>query len=203
MSVMLCVEGGGDSRVLKIKCRQGFAELMANTGFSGRMPKVAACGSRDKAFERFQTELEIGKRLPMLLVDSEDLVKDANAPNNALGAWNHLQEHDGWQRPKTANDDQAQLMVTTMETWLVADPKAVSKHFPGMNDNKLPPGIDLEGRSKKDILATLKAATSNSQKGEYKKGRDSFDLLANLNPEELKSKLPHFRRFVQALDAIL
>ena len=101
------------------------------------------------------------------------------------------------------SDDQAQLMVTTMETWLVADPNTVIKHFPGMSNKKLPSGIDLEGRTKKDVLAALKKATSSSKKGEYKKGRDSFDLLAKLNPVELKSKLPHFSRFVKALEAIL
>ena len=202
MSVMLCVEGGGDSRVLKIKCRAGFAALIDRASFTGRLPKIAACGSRDKAFERFRTEMEKGERFPMLLVDSEDLVKEAHSPNNPSGAWNHLHERDGWPRPKTANDDQAQLMVTTMETWLVADPTAVAKHFPGMDEKKLP-SVDLESRSKDDILAALENTTSQSNKGKYKKGRDSFDLLANLNPEELKNKLPHFRRFVEALDAIL
>ena len=93
-------------------------------------------------------------------------------------------------------------MVTTMETWLVADATAVINHFPGINSNKLP-SVDLESRSKEDILAALENTTSQSNKGKYKKGRDSFELLANLNPEELKDKLPHFRRFVEALDAIL
>ena len=203
MSIMLCVEGGGDSRVLKIKCRQGFAELMINAGFGGRSPKVAACGSRNMAFERFQTELKSGKRIPILLVDSEDIVDGANGAYNPSGAWRHLSDRDKWQRPKAASDDQTQLMVTTMETWLVADPNAVIKHFPGMNDKKLPAGVDLEGRTKKDILSALEKATSGSKKGKYKKGRDSFDLLSKLNPDELKSKLPHFRRFVNALDARL
>ena len=203
MSIMLCVEGGGDSRVLKIKCRQGFAELMINAGFGGRSPKVAACGSRNTAFKRFQTELKSGKRFPILLVDSEDLVDGANGPDNPSGAWRHLADRDKWQRPKAASDDQAQLMVTTMETWLVADPNAVIKHFPGMSDKKSLPSVDLESRTKKDILAALNKATSGSQKGEYKKGRDSFDLLGKLNPEELKTKLPYFRRFAKALDAIL
>ena len=203
MSMMLCVEGGGENRALQIKCRQGFAKLMENSRFIGRLPKVAACGSRNVAFKRFQTEFKSGKRFPILLVDSEDLVDGANGPDNPYGAWRHLADRDGWQRPKAASDDQAQLMVTTMETWLVADPSAVIKHFPGMSDKKSLPSVDLESRTKKDILAALNKATSGSQKGEYKKGRDSFDLLGKLNPEELKTKLPYFRRFAKALDAIL
>ena len=203
MSIMLCVEGGGESRALQIKCRQGFAKLMENSRFIGRLPKVAACGSRNVAFKRFQTELKSGKRFPILLVDSEDLVDGANGPDNPYGAWRHLADRDGWQRPKAASDDQAQLMVTTMETWLVVDPNALIKHFPSMNSTKLPDDNNLESRTKEDILVALKRATSSSNKGEYKKGRDSFDLLAKLNPDELKSKLPHFRRFVESLDARL
>ena len=167
------------------------------------MPRVVACGARNQAFDRFQTELKIGKRYPMLLVDSEDLVDGANGPDNPSGAWRHVADRDNWQRPKAASDDQAQLMVTTMETWLVADPNALIKHFPSMNSTKLPDDNNLESRTKEDILAALKRATSSSSKGEYKKGRDSFDLLGKLNPDELKSKLPHFRRFVNALDTVL
>ena len=203
MSVALYVEGGGDDKDLKSECRRGFAKLLANMGFKGRLPKIVACGPRNDAYDDFRTALGQGLRHPIMLIDSEDLVNETNAPNNPSGAWNHLTACDKWQRPKAASDDQAQLMVTTMETWLVADPSAVIKHFPGMSDKKSLPSVDLESRTKKDILAALNKATSGSQKGEYKKGRDSFDLLGKLNPEELKTKLPYFRRFAKALDAIL
>lgn len=202
MSVTLFVEGGGDGKDLKSECRRGFRELLTNVGFGGRMPTIVACGPRNDAFDDFQTALKQDLNLPILLVDSEDLVKEANSPNNPLGAWNHLHERDGWEKPKAASDHQAQLMVTTMETWLIADPTAVINHFLGINDKKLP-SVNLESRRKEDILDALENTTSQTNKGKYKKGRDSFDLLAKLNPEELKNKLPHFRRFVEALDAIL
>ena len=203
MSVALYVEGGGDDKDLKSECRRGFAKLLANMGFKGRLPKIVACGPRNDAYDDFRTALGQGLRHPIMLIDSEDLVNETNAPNNPSGAWNHLTACDKWQRPKAASDDQAQLMVTTMETWLVADPNALIKHFPSMNSTKLPDDNNLESRTKEDILAALKRATSSSNKGEYKKGRDSFDLLGKLNPDELKSKLPHFRRFVESLDARL
>ena len=202
MSVTLYVEGGGDYKALKSECRRGFKKLLKNSGFDRGSIKVNACGPRNDAFDNFRTALKQNKTYPILLVDSEDLVKEANSSNNPSGAWNHLHERDGWQKPKSASDDQAQLMVTTMETWLIADSTAVINHFPGVNVKKLP-SFCLEGRSKKDILAALKKVTSTSKRGEYKKGRDSFDLLGNLDPEELKGKLPHFRRLVNALDAIL
>ena len=203
MSVTLYVEGGGNGKDLKSECRRGFTKLLTNIGFKGRLPKIVACGPRNDVLDDFRTALGQGLRHSIMLVDSEDLVDETNAPNNPSGAWRHLADRDKWQRPKAASDDQAQLMVTTMETWLVADPSAVIKHFPGMSDKKSLPSVDLESRTKKDILAALNKATSGSQKGEYKKGRDSFDLLGKLNPEELKTKLPYFRRFAKALDAIL
>ena len=166
MNFTLYVEGGGDYKDLQSECRRGFTKLLTNMGFKGRLPKVRASGPRNDAFDDFQTALKQGRTHPILLVDSEDLVKEANSPNDPSGAWNHLISRDKWQRPKAASDDQAQLMVTTMETWLVADPNAVIKHFPGMNDKKLPAGVDLEGRTKKDILAALEKATSGSKKGE-------------------------------------
>ena len=92
-------------------------------------------------------------------------------------------------------------MVTTMETWLLADRVAFVAHFHGMNPNALPPDNDLENRSKDDIASDIEAATRSSSKGVYNKGRDSFDLLGKVNPNELKAKLPHFKRFIDALAA--
>ena len=137
----------------------------------------------------------------MLLVDSEDLVASVNQPHNTAGAWQHLQIRDGWARPPGATDDQAQLMVTTMETWLLADRPTFVAHFRGINESSLPPDTDLENRSKSDISSAIDAATRSSSKGTYKKGRDSFELLGKVNPDELKAKLPHFKRFVDTLDA--
>ena len=165
--------------------------------------RVIACGSRNAAFDRFETALGGVKDYPVLLVDSEGPVASANQLHNPSGAWRHLQSQDRWQRPSAAQDDQAQLMVTCMETWLVADRSAVGSHFPGMNQNTLPPSVGLEGLRKEDVSAALGNATSPSRKGRYDKRRDSFDLLGKVDPVELKRELPHFRRFIDALDAHL
>lgn len=122
MSVTVYVEGGGDSAELKGQCRRGFRELLANAGFGGRLPRVVACGPRNRAFRNFERALRNGDGHPILLVDSEDPVTGADRSDaNPSGAWRHLLRRDGWTRPSGAADDQAQLMVTTMETWLLAD----------------------------------------------------------------------------------
>ena len=94
-------------------------------------------------------------------------------------------------------------MVTTMETWLLADRRTFIACFPDMNTNALPPDTDLESRSKPDVAAALGSATQSSRKGRYHKGNHSFDLLGKVESEELKSRLPHFRRFIETLDARL
>lgn len=204
MSVKVYVEGGGDRAELKTRCREGFSKLIDKAGFAGRMPGVVACGSRNAAFDRFQTALRSarGDDYPILLVDSEDPIADANRPDaDASGAWRHLAQRDGWARPDGVADDQAQLMVTAMETWLLADRQALAAYFPGMNTNALLPDTALEDRRKEDVLQALEDAARPSSKGGYAKGRDAFALLAQADPATLGSRLPHFRRFVAALEA--
>ena len=94
-------------------------------------------------------------------------------------------------------------MVTTMETWLLADRRTFIDYFRDMNANALRPDADLENRSKQDVSAALRNATQSSRKGCYHKGNHSFDLLGKVEPEELKSRLPHFRRFIETLEARL
>ena len=204
MSVTVYVEGGGDSAELKGQCRKGFQKLLANAGFGGRLPRVVACGARNQAFRNFKRALHDGDGYPILLVDSEDPVAEADRSDaNPSGAWRHLSRRDDWTRPSGAKDDQAQLMVTTMETWLLADRQTLIAYFPAVSASALPPDADLESRRKPDVTAALRNATQSSSKGRYHKGNHSFDLLGRIAPEELKSRLPHFRRFVETLDARL
>ncbi len=209
MSVTVYAEGGGDRAQLKAQCRKGFQKLLDKAGFGGRLPRVVACGSRNDAFRDFRIALR--KRIehkedeyPVLLVDSEDPVAGADRSDaNPSGAWRHLERRDRWTRPSDAADDQAQLMVTTMETWLLADRRTLIAYFPAMNANALPPDGDLESRRKEDVSDTLRNATRSSSKGRYHKGHHSFDLLGEVQPKELEDRLPHFRRFVEMLDARL
>ena len=213
MSVTVYVEGGGDSAELKGQCRKGFQKLLANAGFGGRLPRVVACGARNRAFRNFERALRDGDGYPILLVDSENPVADDNQPDaNPSGAWRHLSgPPDSWDIPPGAEDDQAQLMVTTMETWLLADRQTlVAYFFPAAMSGSArsasappPDADDLESRRKKEVSDALRNATQSSSKGRYHKGKHSFDLLGKVQPEKLKRRLPHFRRFVETLDARL
>ena len=204
MSVTVYVEGGGDSAQLKAQCRKGFRELLIKAGFGGRLPKVVPCGPRDRAFRSFEKALRDGDGYPILLVDSEYPVAEADRSDaNPSGAWRHLSRRDDWTRPSGAKDDQAQLMVTTMETWLLADKQTLITYFPAVRASALLPDTDLESRREEEVYDALRKATKPSSKGRYHKGNHSFDLLGKVRTEELKSRLPHFRRFVETLDARL
>lgn len=96
----LFVEGGGESKELQARCREGFKKLLGNGGFTGRLPRIIACGSRNGAYSDFKTEHQAGKTSYVaLLVDSEDPVADGEKP------WDHLKVRDNWDRPADAGAD--------------------------------------------------------------------------------------------------
>ncbi|MBI5879568.1 MAG: DUF4276 family protein [Chloroflexi bacterium] len=133
--------------------------------------------------------------MPILLVDSEEPL--------SLLPWHHLHERDGWEQPKGATDDQAQLMVTCMETWLVADREALTSFFGHhLRASALPPLVELEQRGRHEVQQALADATRTCSTP-YRKGDVSFRLLAVVNPAVLAQHLPNFERFIKALRRLL
>ena len=151
------------------------------------MPKLSAVGSRQSVLDRFRTahrDAEDGVFVTML-VDSEDPVSDIER------TWEHLRRRDQWAKPDSETDDQVLFMTTCMETWIVADRDALQERFGrSLNENQLPPLVDLESRSRNDVHGRLRRATSNG----YSKGKVSFELLGGLDPRVLEQHLPSFRR---------
>jgi hypothetical protein len=160
------------------------------------MPSIVAGGGRQSTYELFRVAAGIPHvdTYPMLLVDSEGPVTSA--------VWDHLNSRDHWERPGGTNDDQAQLMVTCMETWIIADRDALKRFFGQcLRKNRLLPQIGLEARLRQDVQDALAQATRDcGRRKAYSKGRRSFQLLAELNSETLRKYLPHFIRFLSALD---
>ncbi len=203
MKVKIYVEGGGDSKEQHARCREGFRKLIDKAGFKERSPAIVACGGRSSAFDKFKTAVasDVGA-YAILLVDSEDPVKSAD---DKPDSWSHLQSRDGWERPANVMDDQAQLMATCMETWIMAD-RAALKNFFGqkLQTNALFPEKELESRTRHEVQEKLEHATRDCGKDRgYAKGNRSFKMLAELKPETLKKHLPHFRRFIETLDKYL
>lgn len=198
VSIKIYVEGGGDRKDLKTRCRQGFSQFFEKAGLKGQMPAVVSCGSRQKAYDNFCTATKTSgdDELPMLLVDSEEAV--------CQSPWKHLQTRDGWTRPDEALDEQAHLMVQVMESWFLADRPALVRHFgQGFRESALPNRTKIEEVPKQEVFDSLKSATRDCGKDkvydEKAKGRHSFDILGKIDPVKVRD-LPHVERLLQCLD---
>ena len=196
MRVKIYVEGGA-SGGLDRECRRGFGLFLEKTGLKGRMPRIIACGSRDRAYDKFCTAQEQAStdEFIVLLVDSEEGVEGDSGP------WAFLKRRDNnWNRPDGTSDDNAHLMVQCMEAWFLADRDTLAQFFgDGFRANALPNRSDVENIPKPALYNALRGATRDSRKGEYGKGQHSFNLLAQLNPQKVVAASPYAKRLVDTL----
>ena len=197
MTVKIYVEGGGDGRELRSRCRRGFSSFLEKVGLAGRMPQVIACGGRKSAYEKFRAGLAAANNrgFIVLLVDSEGPVRARSGP------WLHLRDRDAWPKPDDATDDNAHLMVQCMESWFLADKDRLEAFFGhGFHRNALPANPNVEDVAKDDVLDGLRNATRQCRsKGEYRKGRHSFDILSEIDPARVRAASPHAKRLVDTL----
>ena len=197
MSTRVYVEGGGDTNPLKTRCRQAFQSFLGRAGLEGRLPRVFACGGRHQAYRDFCHALDTADDgdFVALLVDSEGPVVEDSGP------WVHLKGRDNWNQPHGATDENVYLMVQCMEAWFLADRDRLEAFFGGgFNRNALPGNRNIEEVAKTDVLDGLRNATRQCQsKGEYGKGRHSFELLSRIEPANVLAASPHARRLVDAL----
>ena len=163
------------------------------------MPKLTASGGRDSAYGDFATAHASASDQDYIamLVDSEDPVKDIHAP------WAHLLHREGWRVPPGATDEQVLLMATCMETWIVADGRALSAHYGQcLQMSALPAVYNLESKDTKTVQDSLFHATRNCT-GPYDKGKKSYELLGQINPAAIDPLLPSFKRARDILDSKL
>ena len=196
VSIKLYVEGGGDSKALKMACRRGFRRFLEKAGLTGRLPRIVAAGSRQNAYESFKTAHDHGTGTVLLLVDAE-------GPVTEDGPWRQLRTRDGWNRPDGATDEQCHLMVEVMESWFLADREGVEAFYGrGYRSNALPPSRKVEQIPKGDVLDGLVQATRNSTKGRYDKGAHGFRILENLDPAKVREAAPLADRFISTLSRL-
>ena len=192
----LFVEGGGNNNsALKTECRRAFTKLLEAAGFEGRLPRIVPCGGRRQAYSQFCTAVQnFGEHdVAVLLVDSEAAVTENSA-------WAHVRNRkgDGWEKPENASDKQLHLMVQCMESWFLADRKAMREFFgDGYREKSIPPATaQIEKVDKTDLYNKLKTATKDTKtKGAYGKGEHSFKLLARLDPNLIKKASPWAEHF--------
>ncbi len=187
-SVQIYIEGGGDSQSGLRQLRLAFQEFFSE--FSGRQPKVVACGGRGAAFDDFGTALREAARkdLDTFII----LLVDAEAEVNVSSARQHLSQRDGWDL-QGIGDDQVHLLVQAIEAWLIADRDALRKHYGAdLNENALP-GRQPEEIPKNDLKRALKQAGRNTKKKGYHEISDGTKILELLDPAKVRAACPHCR----------
>lgn len=196
VTIKIYIEGGGEGRDLDTRFREAWSKFFKAAGLSGRMPRPVRGKGRTNTFDLFSTAVQNKQpnELPLLLLDSENEM----APNHTV--WEHLKARDGWDKPKNATDEHAYLMVQVMETWLLADVKALYDYF-GSNfkPNKIPSWPNLEAVPKQNIFEALDTATAGCSEKQYAKGKISFELLGKVNPEQVKQQCAHAKQFLDFL----
>ncbi|MDX2134731.1 MAG: DUF4276 family protein [Saprospiraceae bacterium] len=190
------LEGGGNAKDLMLRCEKAFRLLLEKAGFRGRMPRLVASGGRNQAFSDFKTAHANAKnRYVAMLIDSEEPFDP-----NRESPWQHLSIRDQWEQPDGAVDEQVLFMATCMETWVIADRPTLRKHYRGrLQENALPPMNNLENRPRQEVQQQLETATRSCTNA-YQKGKRSFEVLGQLDPEELERHLPNFRRIAAILN---
>jgi hypothetical protein len=198
VNAVIYLEGGGDSKELRARCREGFRKLLENCGFKGRMPRLVACGGRGSTFDDFKIGyIGMDGHYVAMLIDSEDPME------NIEEAWKHLEVRDRWDKPNGAGDNQVLFMTTCMETWIVSDRMALARYYGDkLQETALPPLENLEQRPRQYVQNQLSHATRNSSKA-YEKGKLSFEILGKLSPNTLITYLPSFARAQRILEEML
>ena len=83
----------------------------------------------------------------------------------------------------------------------MADKDALDEFFgSGFNFKALPGQTNVEEIAKSDLERGLRNATRSCEpKGEYHKGRHSFVLLGQIDPNKVMDSSPYAKRFVEVL----
>ena len=178
--------------------RNAWRDFFISAGLAGNLPRIVRGGGRQQTFDQFSEAVKSGRsdELLILLVDSEGPVAAGRS------VWQHLQANDRWERPPGVGDEQAFLMVQTMETWLLADRAALRDYFGvSFRENRLPSQYNLEDIAKETALQSLERATADCNK-QYAKGTVSFEVLGRINPDAVSERCPHAKAMLDCLRSL-
>lgn len=197
--VRIYIEGGGDGKHSKGSFRRGmqaFLQSLREKSRSRLRWNMIACGSRGQAFDMFCTAIQQHPDcFNILLVDSEGPVNDS--------PWVHLRKRDNWLQPD-CTDGQCQLMVQLMETWFVADPDALARHFgQGFRRRKLPRHANVENIPKKDVIVKINKAVHDTSKKSYRKMRDGPRILELLNADTVRARASYCDRLFATIEELI
>lgn len=180
--IRIFVEGGGKGKT-RDDLRRGFlrffAELKSKAAHRAIAFEVVMSGSSAETLAACEYSQHQGEdALCVALVDSE------GPPPPVV----HRSVH---------------YMVELMETWFVADAKALQRYYGHEFQNCLSRSDNLEAVPKAEILDQLKRATANTAKGKYHKTHQAPQILERMNPEAVRRRCPACDRIFRELEASL
>lgn len=217
--IAIYVEGGGnrmDSKDAKAALRIGFDQLLNSQKQAARNKKLGwrlvPCGNRDRAYKAFANAIKTSglETVTVLLVDSEESIppeveirkeespaeRHIRLQTNARTRCNFLARRDSWDF-SDINPEQVHLMVQCMETWIVADRKALQEFYgQGFRANLMPVRNDLEDEPKQNIYKQLELASKDSRKGAYSKITHASKLLSLIDSQKIGARCSRFSTFV-------
>ncbi len=126
------------------------------------------------------------------------LLQDSDGPDTGNLSVSLCQQK-GWDQ---SHADSVFWMVEMMESWFHADKDNLEKFYGrGFKINALKPNPKVEQITKKDLENGLKAATKDTQKGDYFDNKTSHGpkLLALINPDRVRGAAPNCEKLFQAV----
>ena len=200
--IAVYLEGGGPGPDTREALRRGMDGFLGDLRTRARARemnwKLVACGGRDEAFAAWNSPTA-DTRYPirLLLVDSEGPVSSGFAEHLAG------RPEDRWPI-SPVDEERIHLMIQFMETWIAADPAALTRFYgAGFRAEALPRQHRLEGVRKKQIEAALNKATKATRRGRYHKTRHAPALLARIAPGRVRERCPACDRLFRVVGDLI
>ena len=199
--IKIFMEGGG--RGNRRELRLGMVAFLRQFARAARKKSlrfsVVPCGARTETYERFRKDVSSAgsDEICILLVDAEESVGVGRLPQA------HLWKTDEWDL-REVGEETIHLMTQIMETWIVADPKALAAYYGrDFNVAKLTKRTNLEEEPKEQVLKALKEATRRTRKGAYHKIKHGGAVLRQLDPARVQGRCRHCKRLFEELAHII
>ena len=202
-AVEIYIEGGGTGKGaadLRRGINEFLGELNAAVRSKGWHWNLVLCGSRHEAYDTFNRARDRARESEIIV-----LLVDAEVPVKASTTVEHLQTQEDGLDFTGVPVEHVHLMVTTMETWIVADRTALKKFYgQGFHEKSLPLHENLEEVSKKAVADALDRATTKTKtKGRYHKILHASKLLELIDPGEVRRRCRHCELLFSTLGAFL
>jgi len=202
-AVEIYMEGGGTGKGaadLRRGINEFLGELNAAVRSKGWHWNLVLCGSRHEAYDTFNHARDRARESEIIV-----LLVDAEVPVKASTTVEHLRTQEDGLDFTGVPVEHVHLMVTTMETWIIADRTALKKYYgQGFHEKSLPLHENLEEVSKKAVADALDRATTRTKtKGRYHKIRHASQLFELIDPGEVRRRCRHCELFFSTLGAVL